>query len=394
MTEKTPSLPLARLMQGPKDTILGDLLQLAGRPEVISFAGGLPTPEGFPIEAIERSCTETIRQWGARSLQYSFTEGEPELREAIADWETRRGVATAADEVMIVSGSQQALDLVARLTLDEGSKVLVENPTYMGAISAFKTCAPSFALLPADDRGLNPEAIDASAAGARFAYVMPTYANPTGLTIDEGRRQLLAQKAREFDFWLVEDDPYSELWYDHPAPKSLRAWAPERTLRLGTLSKVLAPGLRLGYICGPKAAISRLALLKQSMDLHTATFSQKVAARIIASGELEAHLPDVRALYKKQARAMLQALDEFMPEEVSWTRVEGGMFIWMTLPAGFNTTALMREALERNIAFVPGAPFYANGGGERFLRLSFVTVPVDKIRVGIEKLGELLRSKL
>lgn len=389
-----PTVQYSRLMSGPQDSIIRELLELAARPEVISFAGGIPSPEGFAIDEIAQATQYVIQTEGARALQYSSTEGEPELRQAIAEFETSHGVETSPEEVQIVSGSQQALDLIARLFVDEGSTILVENPTYMGALMAFKNCAPKFELLPADDLGLNPAELDASYKGARFAYVMPTYANPTGLTMSEERRKLLAQKARELDLWLVEDDPYGELWYEKRAPKSLRAWAPERTLRLGTLSKILSPGLRLGYICGPREILDKVSLLKQSVDLHTSTFTQKIAARVMLTGQLQAHLPKVRALYRRQGTAMLEALQEFMPECVTWTQVEGGMFIWMTLPESINTTELMREAVANNVAFVPGAPFYALGNNHNHLRLSFVTVPVPKIREGIERLAQLIASKL
>lgn len=389
-----PFPQLSRLMSGPQDTIIRELLELAARPEVISFAGGLPSPEGFPVEDVRQAAEHVIKTAGRQALQYSSTEGEPELRRAIAALETSRGVETSPEEVQIVSGSQQALDLIARLFIDEGSRILVENPTYMGALLAFKNCGPKFELLPTDEKGLNPAGLNESFKGARFAYVMPTYANPTGMTMTEERRKLLAQKAQELDLWLVEDDPYGELWYEKRAPRSLRAWAPERTLRLGTLSKVLSPGLRLGYICGPREVLDKVALLKQSVDLHTSTLTQKIAAHVIESGQLEAHLPQVRELYRRQGTAMLEALKEFMPEGVTWTQVEGGMFIWVTLPESIDTTELMREAVANNVAFVPGAPFYALGGNRNHLRLSFVTVPVPRIREGIERLGKLIASKL
>ncbi len=393
MSQK-PFPQLSRLMSGPQDTTIRELLELASRPEVISFAGGLPSPEGFPVQEVRQAADFVIATHGKRALQYSSTEGEPELRQAIAAWETARGCPTDPCEVQIVSGSQQALDLIARLFIDEGSRVLVENPTYMGALLAFKNSFPKFELLPTDDKGLNPAAIDASVKGARFAYVMPTFANPTGITIDEERRKTLAQKAKEYDLWLVEDDPYGELWYDKPAPKSLRAWAPERTLRLGTLSKVLSPGMRLGYIVGPREVLDVIALLKQSLDLHTSTLTQLIAAHIMHSGQLEDHLPMVRDLYRTQGRAMLEALEEFMPQGVTWTQVQGGMFIWVKLPESIDTAELMRETIQQNVAYVPGAPFYALGGNKNHLRLSFVTVPVPRIRQGIETLAKVIASKL
>ena len=381
-------------MRGPQDTLLRELLTLAGRPEVISFAGGLPSPEGFPVADLREAADRVLASCGAQALQYSYTEGETELRRAIAELETARGTPTTIDEVQIVSGSQQALDLIARCFVDEDSRILVENPTYMGALQAFRTCRPSFELLPSDEKGFNPQAMDDACRGARFAYVMPTFANPTGLTMSEERRQTLARRARELDLWIIEDDPYGELWYEGQPPASIRSRIPERTLRLGTLSKVLSPGLRLGYICGPKPVLEVIALLKQTVDLHTSSFTQRVAADVIASGRLEAHLPAVRELYRRQARTMLEALGQYMPAGVSWTDVEGGMFIWVTLPEGVDTTALMKTALDNNVAYVPGEAFYALGGDRRHLRLSFVTVPEERIREGVRRLAELLRRKL
>lgn len=394
--ENTPFPTLSRCASGSKASIIRELLKLTAKPDIISFAGGLPSPKGFPIDKIVQAAQEVMSSQGAHALQYSLTEGELELRRAIADRETQNGVATTVEQVQIVSGSQQALDLIARAFIDEGSRVLVENPTYMGALQAFRLQKPVFDLLPEDEEGLNPAAIGPDARGARFAYVMPTYSNPTGLTMSEERRRILAEKAREHDLWIVEDDPYGELWYNRRPPKSLRAWAPERTLRLGTLSKVLAPGFRLGYIVGPQKVLNVFTRLKQAADLHTSTFTQQIAAHVLNQGLLGTHLPQVRKLYKDQCEAMLQALEEFMPKhpDILWTRPEGGMFIWVNLPKYFDSAELMKEGLERKVAFVPGAAFYANDPQPWHCRLSFVTVPVDQIRKGIKAMAELFAEHL
>ena len=396
-THKTACLPtLSRRVKGSDCSIIRDLLQLVKRPEIVSFAGGLPTADGFPIQEIDQAAHWVMDNCGREALQYSLTEGELELRRAIAQRESLNGVPTSVDEVQIVSGSQQALDLIARAFVDEGSKILVENPTYMGALQAFARSSPTFADLPCDEQGLNPEEMDESLKGAAFAYVMPTFANPTGLTMSEMRRQQLAEKARELDLWLVEDDPYGELWYDNHPPKSLRAWAPERTLRLGTLSKVLSPGFRIGYICGPREALDVICRLKQATDLHTSTFTQRIAAKVLCDGLLTEHLPRVRHIYKSQCHAMLEALEKYMPRhpDISWTHPEGGMFIWMTLPEGIDTSKLMIKALENNVAFVPGAVFYTKNGRNNNLRLSFVTVPIDRIDSGIRSLSAVIAQAI
>lgn len=391
-----PKPHLSRPAAGAKASLIRELLKLASRPEVISFAGGLPTPLGFPVKELEEAAHKVLAENASHALQYSFTEGEPRLREFIAARETAQGVPTKPEEVQIVSGSQQALDLAARVFLDEGSRVLVENPTYLGALQAFRLAMPAFETLPADAAGLNPAAINASVAGARFAYVMPTFANPTGLTMTEERRALLADKAREYDFWLVEDDPYGELWYDKAPPKSLRAWAPERTLRLGTFSKILAPGLRLGYVCGRRDVLDNFTRLKQSLDLHTSTLTQQIAAEVLTSGLLTEHLPKVRAIYKNQCSVMLEALKEFMPArgDISWTHPLGGMFIWVNLPDTIDTTEFMKTAVAHNVAFVPGEAFYALKPQKNKARLSFVTVPPEKIREGVRIFADLIKKEL
>ncbi len=390
----TPTL--SRTARSVKTSIIGELLTLAARPEVISFAGGLPTPEGFPVKALEEAAAKVFEEKSSRALQYSVATGERELKAFIARHETRRGVPTTPDEVMIVSGSQQAIYFAAQAFVDEGSTVLVEAPTYMGALQSFDLAHPRYQALPCDDEGLNPAAMGDECRGARFAYVMPTFGNPSGLTMSLERRKALAEKARELDLWLIEDDPYGELWYREEPPVSLRALAPERTLRLGTFSKVLAPGLRLGYVCAPKDVIAVLSQFKQACDVHTSTLTQLIAAEVLNDGLLDRHLPAVRQIYKRQAEAMLAALEEFMPKDagISWTKPAGGMFIWVTLPEHFDTDELMKEAVAANVAFVPGSVFYGNEPQKNRLRLSFVTVPVEKIREGIQALAGVVANHL
>jgi 2-aminoadipate transaminase len=361
---------------------------------MISLAGGLPAPQSFPAEALRAAFDAVLATEPAQALQYSTTEGHPPLREWIAAQESARGVPTAAEQVLVVSGSQQALDLIGKAMVDEGQPLLVESPTYLGALQAFAPFGPALRQLPADEAGLLPQAIDGGLArGARLAYVMPSFQNPTGRTLGAERRSALAQAARRFDLWLIEDDPYGELWYREAPPASLRLHAPERTLRVGSFSKVLAPGLRLGYVVGPRAAIDLLARLKQATDLHTATLTQHVVARVLRDGLLDAQLPRVRQLYSSRAAAMLAALRAHMPHGVRWTEPQGGMFVWLTVPAGVDTLRLLDRAIAAGVAFVPGATFYADNAPHNTLRLSFVTVPDETIDRGVAILARLVNEE-
>ena len=284
MSDNSLTPPKSIRARSSQRSIIRELLKLASQPDVISFAGGLPSPKSFPVKAIEKATDWVLETEGTRALQYSSTEGEPALRKAIDAHEAELGAPVDPDCIQIVSGSQQALDLMALAYIDEGSKVAVEDPTYLGALSAFKLQRPEFVTLPTDEHGLNPDLIGPEFSGIRFAYVMPTFQNPTGITITEERRKKLAEKAREYDFWILEDNPYGELWYDRQPPKPIRCYAPERTLTMGTFSKVLSPGFRLGYIIGPKAALDPLTTIKQAVDLHTSTFTQLISARCLDEG--------------------------------------------------------------------------------------------------------------
>lgn len=373
-----------------------EILKVTERPEVISFAGGLPAPGGFPVEEINAAFDRVLQQNGKSALQYGPTEGYTPLRQWVADDFRRRGVDVALEEVLIVSGSQQALDMLGKLFIDPGSKVLVEAPSYLGALQSFSLFEPQYAPVPTDEGGLIPEQItEAMAAGARFLYALPNFQNPTGVSLSLERRQALVERCAALQLPIVEDDPYGELRYaGEPLPGLLQLGrrVGATVIRLGTFSKVLAPGLRLGYIVAPRPIISKLVQIKQATDLHTATVSQMAVYETIKDGFLERHLPAVRELYKKQCGYMLDAMDAHFPDTATWTRPEGGMFIWVTLPEHIDASRLLQRAIERNVAFVPGAPFYAGEGRPNTLRLSFVTVSEARIREGIAILGELIRE--
>lgn len=373
-----------------------EILKVTERPEVISFAGGLPAPSGFPVEEINAAFDRVLQQNGKSALQYGPTEGYTPLRQWVADDFKKRGADVSIDEVIIVSGSQQALDMLGKLFIDPGSKILVEAPSYLGALQSFSLYEPVYASVPTDEGGLIPEQItDTLAAGARFLYALPNFQNPTGVSLSLERRQALVERCAALQLPIIEDDPYGELRYaGEPLPGLLQLGRKVGTtiVRLGTFSKVLAPGLRLGYIVAPRPIIAKLVQIKQATDLHTATVSQMAVYETIKGGFLDKHLPTVQELYKRQCGYMLEALEEHFPKTCTWTRPEGGMFIWVNLPEHIDGTKLLERAIARNVAFVPGAPFYADNPKTNTLRLSFVTVSEERIRQGIAVLGELIRE--
>lgn len=379
----------ARALQS---SAIREILKITERAEVISFAGGLPAPATFPVEAMQVAFAKVLAERGREALQYSATEGYAPLREWVARRFSRPEAPVVADDVLIVSGSQQGLDLLAKVLVDPGDRVLVETPTYLGALQSFSLFEPRFVALESDADGLLPERMDESLRGAKFLYCLPNFQNPTGRLLPLARRQALAAKARELDLLLLEDDPYGALSYAGEVPPAIRTLAPERTVYMGSFSKILAPGLRLGFIIAPAAIRAKLVQAKQATDLHTATLSQQAAYEVVKDGFLDQHIPSIRALYRDQCLAMLDALARHMPEGVVWNRPQGGMFLWVELPQGLDATAVLAKAVEQNVAFVPGAPFYAHAPKIETLRLAFVTVPPARIEQGVACLARVIRA--
>ena len=375
-----------------------EILKVTTRPEIISFAGGLPSADGFPISELRQAFDSVLATEGRSALQYGPTEGYTPLREWVAQDLSTDDVKINVNAVLIVSGSQQALDMLGKLFIDTGSKVLVESPTYLGALQSFSVFEPEYVSMDTDDGGLIPSEVStAKAAGARFIYALPNFQNPTGRTMSAERRQDLVERCASAGIPIVEDDPYGELRYKgEPQPSLLHLGRKTgaTVIRLGSFSKVLAPGLRLGYIIAPAAIIDKLVQIKQATDLHSPSITQMAVYEAIKGGFLTAHLPTVRDLYKRQCQYMLDAMEKYFPDDVKWTRPEGGMFLWVTLPDHMDSQDLLQKAIERNVAFVPGEPFYAAGEPKRnTFRLSFVTVTEDRIREGIEILGQLIREQ-
>lgn len=377
-----------------QSSAIREILKVTERPEVISFAGGLPAPATFPVDEMRVALDRVLTGKGREALQYSTTEGFAPLREWIAKRLSLPEAPISPDEVLIVSGSQQGLDLLAKVLVDPGDTVLVETPTYLGALQAFSLFDPKYVSVASDENGLIPEALDESMRGAKFLYCLPNFQNPTGRLLAEERRQVLANRARELDLIILEDDPYGALSYDGETPPSIRSLAPERTVYMGSFSKVLAPGLRLGYVIAPPALRAKLVQAKQATDLHTATLSQMAVYEVIKDGFLDTHIPTIRKLYREQCAAMLAALSRHMPEGVRWNKPRGGMFLWAELPKGMDASSVLARAVEQNVAFVPGMPFYAANPVVESLRLAFVTVPPPRIEEGVERLANVIRASL
>ncbi|MGI4846715.1 MAG: PLP-dependent aminotransferase family protein [Janthinobacterium lividum] len=377
-----------------QSSAIRDILKVTMRPEVISFAGGLPSPLSFPIEEMRKAYDRVLAREGKIALQYGPSDGYAPLREWIAASLSIEGVTILPEQVLMLSGSQQGLDLLGKVLVDEGSKVLVETPSYLGALQAFSVYQPEFVSVATDEDGVVPDDLERVSAGARMLYSLPNFQNPTGRSMTLERRIKLVETCARLGIPLIEDDPYGSLSYRRdPLPKML-TMNPGGVIYMGSFSKVLTPGIRLGYIVAPLPLIAKLEQAKQAADLHTAQLTQMVVYETIKDGFLATHVPTIRKLYAKQCEVMLSALTEFFPAGVSWTRPEGGMFIWVTLPAHINSMKLLDEAVAQHVAFVPGAPFYANEPATNTLRLSFVTVPPEKIREGVAKLGKLIAARM
>jgi 2-aminoadipate transaminase len=379
----------AARLRGVRSSPVREILALTERPGVISFAGGLPAPELFDAAGLRTAYAAALDDAG-RSLQYSTTEGNPDLRAAIAARLTARGLATGPDEILVTSGSQQALTLAATVLLEPGDVVLAEEPSYLAALQAFALAGAVVVPVACDDEGLDPDAVAAAAAEhrPRLLYTIPTFQNPTGRSLGVERRRALAAVAERHGFWMIEDDPYGELRYrGEPLPSlATMPGAEDRTLALSTLSKVAAPGLRIGWVRTPPALRPSLVVAKQAADLHSSTIDQAAAAHWLATVDLDAHVAGLRAAYGERRDALLDGLAAALPPGSTHNRPEGGMFVWARLPDDWDAEDLLRRALERAVAFVPGYPFFAGEPDRATLRLSFTTHPPAEIAEGLARL--------
>ncbi|URM89141.1 PLP-dependent aminotransferase family protein [Streptomyces sp. MRC013] len=392
MRHPVPPPAVASRLANVASSPVRDILSLTARPEVISFAGGLPAPELFDVDGLRAALDRVLADAPGRVLQYSTTEGDADLREAVARRLTARALPTDPDDLVITTGSQQALTLITTTALEPGDVVLVEDPCYLAALQTFGFAGARVVPVPTDDDGVIPEALDEIVARepAKLLYLVPTFQNPTGRTLPAARRTAVAEAAARHGFWIVEDDPYGELRYDGEQVPWIAASpaASDRTILLGSFSKIMAPGLRLGYLRAPAAIRRSCVLAKQAADLHTSTVDQAVAARYLRDSDLDAHIGTICDAYRERRDALLDGLPTALPPGSRWNHPAGGMFVWVALPEGHDATRLLHVAVGHEVAYVPGAPFFAGTPDPATLRLSFTAHPPEEITEGLRRLAK------
>lgn len=404
MSEERVFAPRTRSMGA---NAIREILKVTSQPGMRSLAGGIPAPEVFPMEAIAQLTEQAITRWGTTAFQYGLTEGFGPLREQLVSYLAAKGVTTTADVVTITTGSQGALAALGMVLIGDGDPVAVEAPTYLGAISAFNPYRPNYVAIQTDDYGVIPESLEEIARRNRpvFVYLTPTFQNPTGRTIPLERRRRIAEIALQYDLLVIEDDPYGDLRYHGEPVPTLKSLAPDNVVYLGTVSKVFAPGLRVGFAVAPPEVRRWIVTAKQGIDLHTSSFSQALTALYIESGELERHLPRILECYRPRRQAMIDAIAEYFPPEMKTNEPEGGMFVWSQGPAGLDTVAMYERAVARKVAYVPGRFFYPQSvgptgsdedrtAGAATMRLNFTMVDEETITAAIKTLGEVLTEEV
>ncbi len=396
----------AQRTQRMGSSAIRELLKLTEKPDLISFAGGLPAPDVFPVEAFQAACNRVLREHGAFALQYSTTEGYLPLREMIARHANRYGIEVTPENILITSGSQQALDLLGRIFINRGDRILVEDPTYLGAIQAWNAYGAEYVTVPMDRYGMDTAALEqALRSGPKFIYVLPNFQNPTGVTLTLERRQQVIELADRYGVPIIEDDPYGQLRYEGQNLPSIVTLDSQfrdncnvcyrgNVIYLSTFSKILAPGLRLAWVIAPPEVIRKLVQAKQGADLHTATFNQVVAHEVSRNNFLDEHIKLIRRVYCERRDLMLASMDRYFPPEMDWTHPEGGLFLWGTMPDYLDAAEVLQSAIEKNVAFVPGSPFYANGGGRNTMRINFSNATPEQIQVGIDRLGQVFAEMI
>lgn len=402
----------AQRTQRMGSSAIREILKLTQKPEVISFAGGLPAPEVFPVEAFRAAADRVLREQGSQALQYGTTEGYGPLRQWIVDYMARYGIEASVENVLITSGSQQALDLIGKILINPGDLILTENPTYLGALQAWRAYQADFISVPIDDDGLQVDLLEqALCAGPKFMYILPNFQNPGGVTLTRERRETLIAIADRYGVPIIEDDPYGELRYEGEHIPPLVVVDSQRlngrnhhteaggfmrgnVIYLSTFSKTLAPGLRLAWIVAPHDVVQRCVQAKQGVDLHTSTFVQMTAYEVLRDDFLKEHVHMIRRVYHERRDLMLAMLARYFPPGARWTRPHGGLFLWVTLPENIDTVALMPKAVANNVAYVPGTYFFPDGSGRNTFRLNFSNATPEQIEIGIRRLGEVLAAEL
>jgi 2-aminoadipate transaminase len=385
-------------------SVIRELLKLTEQPDIISFAGGLPAPEVFPLKEFREACNFVLDHFGPQALQYSTTEGYLPLREMIARHTARYGVEISPENILITSGSQQALDFIGRLFINRGDYIVVESPTYIGALQAWNAYGAQYIPVRTDENGMIVDELEeALRVGPKFIYILPNFQNPSGSTLSLERRQKLLEIADKYGVPIVEDDPYGQLRYEGEHIPSVVSLDSEyrgpngghysgNVIYLSTFSKLLAPGLRLAWVVAPPQVIRKLVMAKQAADLHTSSFNQFVAYEVAKGGFLDEHVKVIRSIYKERRDVMIEMMEELFPPGVSWRKPQGGMFLWGILPEGMDSAEVLKRAVERKVAFVPGTAFHPRGGGENTMRLNFSYSSPETIREGVTRLGITLKE--
>ena len=388
---------LARRTRHMGASAIREILKVVSRPGMISLAGGIPAPESFPMQIIAKITADVLAKYGAGAFQYDLTEGFPPLREALTAYLAAKAIAATPDAILIASGSQGVLDGLGKTLIDPGDAVALEAPTYLGALQAFTPYEPTWLQVETDDQGMRPDALDDLLGRQRvkFVYLVPNFQNPTGRTLPLERRRAIAEIIRRHGTLLIEDDPYGDLRYRGEPLPAIKTMAPDHVVYVSTLSKVFAPGLRLGFCLAPEPVHQWLVLAKQGVDLHTSTFNQALATEYLAGGHLNRHLPQIVALYRTRQQAMLDAMANAFPDGFTWTVPDGGMFVWVEGPKGMDMERVNRMAVDRNTAFVPGTFFFARpGDGLETLRLNYTMADPPTIERAIGILGEVFSEAL
>ncbi|MCB0197879.1 MAG: PLP-dependent aminotransferase family protein [Anaerolineae bacterium] len=386
----------ANRMHNTQKSFIREILKVTQDTEVISFAGGLPNPDFFPIEELSAASTKAMAEQGRNMLQYSTTEGHGPLREYIAARYAQKGLMVSPDDILITNGSQQGLDLIGKIFLNKGDKMIMERPGYLGAIQAFAMYEAEFLPVPLLADGIDPQVLETTLQNhnPKLFYSVPNFQNPSGVTYSEAARRRTAELLHGRDTIFIEDNPYGELRFAGEDLPSMKSYLGDNTILLGSFAKVVAPGVRLGWICARPEFIDKFIIAKQAADLHSNYLSQCIVAQYLQDNDLDAHLTTIKAAYKKQCDLMTNLMDELFPPEVTFIRPEGGMFLWVTLPEGVSSLKLFEEAAKLKVVFVPGQPFYVDGGGENTLRLNFSNSDEAKIETGITHLAHAIKTLL
>ncbi len=379
-----------------KSSAIREILKITERPEIISFAGGLPAPELFPIEEIKEACIKVLEQNGDKALQYSLTMGYPPLRKFLADRLSKAGTELTEENILITCGSQQGLDLVGKVFIDPGCFVVVEDPTYLGALQAFNAYGPHYTTVDMDQNGIVIDQVSEAIRKSkpRFIYVVPNFQNPSGITMSFERRKLLVELAQEYYIPIIDDNPYGELRYSGEDVPSLKRLGGDLVIQLGTFSKIILPGTRLGWIAASREVMGVFERMKQGTDLHTNTLAQYVIYEYVKEGNLDRHIEKIKEAYARRMKVMLQALEDYFPEEITWTRPEGGLFLWVKLPEGTSATELLDKAISEKVAYVPGKFFFAREDKDNTLRLNFCTMSEQMIEEGIKRLARVFKENI